>query len=376
MTVLRHVSFSLTRYRHGIGWFLLLLSTLAVGQDDLPIRPYASWSAWVNSTPYRIDAVRSGDTSRLVASAEVEPKVFWLQGLKMGVRANHCAAAVQQTQLGYVQTTRQTVDIWRQLAGDGYRVSANSSVQVGYQAFSMSGVGGLLECDVTLAHGLTITAGINQAQLSQFRYASYSGMVASSAGVNQFSYAYSKWGRDPYVDPALQSSGTSRATWLSATVAWKPIGQPLSIQLDLPVLAGRVHAHDVPYLTESLNLSEVNGQYHNNSGGAASGQYGNQDRTYRLPTFWRGEINYSVSASLSPVYHTQGVGAMRMNFVGNRWTWADRGRGMIDVLFEPSSKAFLLQGGTDRWLLGIGVASRNGDDVKHPLTLQWQFRYN
>lgn len=334
-----------------------------------------SWDGLVNSAPYRIDAVLSGEPGKLIAKTDLAPTLHWLHSVKLGVRIQHCAPAVQQMQLGYAVTTHDTIEVWRQLAGEGYRVAPNSNTLVGYRAFSMAGVGASLECDFSWGDSWKFTAGISQSDLSQFRFAEYSGSVGSTGGVNQFTYAYNKWGQNPYVDPNLQTAGTAKARWLNARVAWRPADRPWSMVLELPVLAGQVRAHQTPSMTESLNLTEVNGQYHNNSNSIASGRYGNQDVQHRLPTFWGLEASYTVSSEWAPVYYAQGVGAMQTHFLGNRWALGE-GQGVLDLMIEPKSKTVLLKGGTTRWTLGLGIGVSSADELRHPLLLQWHLKYN
>ena len=343
---------------------------------DKSIIAFASSKSKISSAPVHLHSALSAEgPADYVDNGDYRPRVSWYSSHRAGVRYGRCDFFLHNTHLGAIKTTQTTFDFWREFGDAGYTPKGDSSIPLDYEFFKIRGSGAGLGCDVVFSKNSWGNIEVNHASLNQANIQSIHGSVSSSAGSVYLKAQQRKTSLDPYL-LGLQAHGSASANWIGITWHYKPEALALTIDVDAPMIWGRVDTVSQAFINTNWNLvSDKNGLVKNSSGSLQIGEYGNQSSSYRIPKIWNVTARFDSSKFLKPIYYVEGIDTQAVHYLGagwSNWPMADQ---RYELLIDQNAQSILLTTGSKSWSAGAGFGIRQINGMVQPLMLSYSFRF-
>lgn len=277
--------------------------------------------------------------------------------------------------MGAIQTNQATFDFWREFGGVGFAPHNDALIPIDYEAFKMRGSGVGFGCETQLTSYGRGYIDLNHANLNQFAVQSVHGYLAASASSIFLRAQQQKASLSPYL-AGLQENGNASAHWIGLAWHFEPVGIPAMIDVDAPILWGRVVSVNQAFINTNWNMvSDPQGVVKNSAATIKIGEYGNQTASYRIPSIWQVTTRLDFFKLANPVYHVEGIGSQAVQYLGATWAnWPALGQ-RFELLVDTTGQSVMFKTGTPTWRVGVGFGIRQLNGTERPLMLNYSFRF-
>lgn len=349
---------------------------LTANAESEPLRGsfFVSGVGELNSAPVTLKSALSSSPLDDEIKGSYRPRLFWLSQLRAGFSVNDCRGYLHNSSVGAINTNQETLQFWKSYSGGGFQPSDGTNVTLDLESFNMRGSGFGAGCTWDLSSSLRLSVDFNHAVLNDANWKSVHGTAGNSQGVTYLNAADYKWGVSPML-AQLQSMGEAKAQWLGVSAQWKSANLPVQLDIDLPVLMGRIFAYQAPYMNRNWNLTKTNSIVKSSADNTSMGAYGNQDLTYRIPNLWSFKGRYAQTSQFQPTFYTQGVGSSASYFFGNTWSSWVSATSQFEILVDTHVETLLISTIAPSWSFGFGVGLQKTSDMIKPIMFKYSLRY-
>lgn len=362
--------------------FVLLTSTLALtghsqGRDaEQRFVPFVFSKGKISSAPVSLSSALSAESpAEYVDNGNYSPRVSWYSSFRVGMRHGPCDVFMHNTSMGAIKTTQTTFDFWREFGDSGFTPSSNGLIALDYDFFKMRGSGAGAGCEVRHSEHSRGYVEYNHATLNQATLQSVHGSVLSTADAIFLRAQQRKASLEPYLT-GLQTHGNASAKWVGLSWHFDPPSLPVSIDVDAPMLWGRVNAMGQAFIHTDWNMvSDKNGVVKNSAPSMAIGEYGHQTTSYRIPNLWSITTKLESYKFVKPVYYIEGIDSVAVHYAGAAWSnWPAQGQ-QFELLVDTTGQSLIFNTGSKSWRAGAGFGIRQINGMQHPLMLSYSFRF-
>lgn len=291
------------------------------------------------------------------------------------MRHGPCDVFMHNTSMGAIKTTQTTFDFWREFGDSGLTPKSAGLIPLDYDFFKMRGAGAGLGCAVEYSDQSRGYVEFNHATLNQATLQSVHGSLLSTADSVVLRAQQRKASLEPYLT-GLQTHGSASAKWLGFSWHVEPVALPISIEVDAPMLWGRVDAVGQAFIHTDWNMaSDKNGVIKNSAPSMKIGEYGNQTTSYRIPNLWNITTKFESFTFAKPLYYVEGIDSSAVHYAGAAWSnWPVQGQ-QFELLVDTTGQSLMFNTGTPSWRAGAGFGVRQINGMQHPLMLSYSFRF-